>query len=336
MKRFSLLFAALLIGAFVTVNAQEKPAEPLKINFSAYGLIGFNYDATEGTSPDTRFLTRAARLNISGKFYDKIGFGAQMELSGTPTMTQAFMDYNADKLLNIRAGQFKYPFGMEQYPSLFVWKFTNLSYIHDLFTRSMGMNGAMFRDQGVQVSGEYKMNDAFSPYYKVMVMNGTGANANDNNNQKDIVAQFGAKFMKDFEANFSYLNGRNGVSGQFAETAFNVFLGYKTKTIQAQAEYLSSSVEVAAGPGTYTAKPQGYYLYATGKVLDNVELGVRYDVYDRDKEATVDNDLSRATVLVGYYFDDFQKITLNYEFRDDKANTKLGNLLMLTAYIGLQ
>lgn len=69
-----------------------------------------------------RFYLRRARLNASGTFLEDFDFKLELDLSGTlgeqsalrAQMTDGYVNYNRFDWANIRAGQFKTPFGYEQ------------------------------------------------------------------------------------------------------------------------------------------------------------------------------------------------------------------------------
>lgn len=177
-------FGATALVALLLTPLQAEEAPPVKpagkeTKLSLGGLIqtqGEFGDAGDSRFPrDNRFLLRRARLNAQGSFAEGFEFRVELDLGGTGTalraqMTDGYGLWSRHPGLNIRAGQFKTPFGYEQLvgdPFLFT---IERALANDRLT--------LGRQVGVQVSGS-QWQKRFS--YAVGLFNGNGVNngAND-------------------------------------------------------------------------------------------------------------------------------------------------------------
>jgi len=133
------------------------------------------------TTGNDRFLLRRARLNVQGKFLEEFDFKLEGEFAGTVAettgnraqLTDAFINWNRFDFANVKAGQFKTPFGFEQLyldPRTFTIERT---LVNDRLTAS--------RQIGVQVGGDLR-DRKFS--YATGLFNGTGVNTSANDNDK--------------------------------------------------------------------------------------------------------------------------------------------------------
>jgi phosphate-selective porin OprO/OprP len=128
-----------------------------------------------------RFYLRRARLNAAGRFLDEFNFRAELELAGSLTntsafraqLTDAFINWNRFDSANVRAGQFKTPFGFEQMYQDSQLTFAERSLVSDRLTPG--------RQLGAQAGGEYWF-DRFN--WAVGVFNGNGINQNFNDNDR--------------------------------------------------------------------------------------------------------------------------------------------------------
>src|SRR5882672_1469453 len=74
------------------------------------------------TSGNDRFYLRRARINAQGRFLEEFDFRLEIDLAGTlaeatgtrAQLTDVYITWNHFDFANVRAGQFKTPFGSEQ------------------------------------------------------------------------------------------------------------------------------------------------------------------------------------------------------------------------------
>src|SRR5689334_14635335 len=134
---------------------------------------------------EDRFYLRRARLNATGTFAEQFDFRLEFDLAGTlgsttglrAQMTDGYVNWNRYAYANVRAGQFKTPFGFEQLyadPRL-------LTIERSLANDRLTLN----RQLGAQLWGDL-LDKHLS--YAVGVFNGNGVNNSANDNGKFLWA----------------------------------------------------------------------------------------------------------------------------------------------------
>ncbi len=336
MKNCKLYFYTIITSLFLLTNLI---AQNNKVNKAPKLIVwiggNYFYDATESKIPSSTFTLGFARFVAKGNVSDKISYHLMTDLAGfadasaglstrRSILMQAWVSYDVNKYAQFRVGQYKYPFGIETYSPITTWKFILPSYATLGITKKLGTEGGMFRDIGAQFSGKISANNNISLFYKAMIMNGNGANLLDNNNEKDIVANIGVNLPFNITVAGSYFTGKTYDANRdgIKESAFSGNIVLKQKRFTIQGEYISETLEFA----NKSIKPYGYYLFGTYRVIDKLELGLRYDAYDRDSEVD-NNSRDRITIQTGYYFSKLNRIMVNYEIRNDDNDANLGNLL---------
>jgi phosphate-selective porin len=130
---------------------------------------------------NARFYLRRARLNAVGRFLEDFDFRLEMDFAGTLSnttglraqLTDGYIDWHRYAAANVRAGQFKTPFGFEQLfadPRLLT---IERSLVNDRLT--------LGRQLGVQLGGDFLDKRLF---YAAGTFNGNGVNNNFNDNGK--------------------------------------------------------------------------------------------------------------------------------------------------------
>ena len=161
--------------------AGKEPVLTLNGLVQVQGEFGDKGDARFGSAND-RFFLRRARLGAAGRFLEEFDFKLEGEfansLAGSTTaasaaLTDGYINWSHFTWANVRAGQFKTPFGYEF-----------LAADPKLLTpeRSLGTDRlTLNRQVGVQVAGDFFDKQLG---YAVGAFNGNGANlsANDNDN----------------------------------------------------------------------------------------------------------------------------------------------------------
>lgn len=323
LTKFSILFVVLFTFTF-SQDLSKIPTPKLGV----WVVSNYQYIDNEDLTPNNKFNLKHARFIVKGKIMKNLSYHAMVDLHDNtekgPKFMQAWVAYSVHKLLNVRVGQFKYPFGAEAYPSLMKWKFINPSFVTGNIVKKLGSNGSMFRDIGIQVSGLHRFSKDVGLEYKAMVMNGEGGNAAEKNNDKDLVVYAGLKFPHKINIGASVYTGKGGPDGEFSETAFGLQAKFNTKKLAVQAEYITANFDVSP---TQEVEPDGFYAYAAYKFLPKFEVGARFDSYKSDSDAT---EKERFTLSTGYYFNPLNRIMLNYEIKKD-----MDNVVTLQFYVGL-
>jgi len=157
-----------------------------EVSLKLGGLIQAQFDEGDRgdarfTNGDNRFYLRRARLNVTGSFLEQFDFRLEMDLAGSlgntsgyrAQLTDGYINWSRYAAANVRAGQFKTPFGFEQLyadPRL-------LTIERSLANDRLTLN----RQIGVQLGGDL-LDKRLS--YAVGTFNGNGVNTNANDNNK--------------------------------------------------------------------------------------------------------------------------------------------------------
>jgi len=156
-------------------NFKLRPVGRIQLDFRAYEPGARNLD---GSDLKNNFLVRRGRIGLSGTFYKYFDFFVEADFGqGAAVLTDGYLDIHYWPELRLRAGQFKVPFSYEE---LF-----SDNYI-DFVERSVADNLAPSRDLGAMLHGSL-FGGIIS--YAGGIFNGSGQNAADTNDSKDLAAR---------------------------------------------------------------------------------------------------------------------------------------------------
>jgi phosphate-selective porin OprO and OprP len=315
---------------------------------------------------DDRFRLRRARLYVSGEFAEDFDFklegdfgrtdtavtvrdpvtGATLASNATRTSfgaTDLFVNWHRVPELNVKVGQFKAPFGLEQLASS-----TRLvTAERTLVTTSLTPE----RQIGVQIWGKPFANispdqkDLLTYYAGIFNGNGRNINVNDNSefmyvgrlevqalrskilNEEELTVKFGANGLSsrdDAGTTVSSLLRENsdGSLSSFAlpsaakREAYGLDVALRVGSFDFAAEYLNMHIQprtVAGVAPRFTAlQPDGYYLQGSYFVIPKkLQFVSKFESFDPDQAA--DDDIHSITAGVNYLIkgDDI-KVAANY------------------------
>lgn len=309
---FALLssMAVIFAIAFCSSNVDAEQYPIVKVG----GFIGvqYVYDESEKASPNNELRFRHARMHAVGKLSDNLNGLIQFEAkSGTPSISVAFINLNYFPNTEIRVGRIKSPLGIEILG-------------HPLKNPTIDVSNASKAiwpgcDMGVQVT--YKHEYATGT---VACQNGNKMAFVDNNDAKNICGKLITTPIEGLGVGGSFYTGKLG-SAELSTTRYGAEVNYKKGSLWLRGEFLGAENEQATGSDVASI---GYYATVAYKLLPQVEAAVRYDAYDPDTD-TDDNEKTDITVGLSYYFtpQGWNRVSVNYEIRDDQANEKVGNFL---------
>lgn len=374
-------------NVFSTLDSVLKRSERLSIGLVAL-KVRYNVDQTnskESGIPDTSesqdtirdengFRISDAEFYVTGRltpwstYYTELDFARQKEIP----LNSMYLDfYTKDMsyfgnlypyISQIRVGQFREPFGIEQGTSKGLLDFINRAYYTDLKTKVGSVDASpgdptlnpfgkdnstgfiQQLDDGIELMSQFPRLP-WKPELQVAVINGAGRNFFDNNDEKDFAGRLIFNPLKGLRL---YLAGYIG-------TAFF------TSPNKATAELpLNSDVQRTREGFMYTYIPpqlpelklQGeyiegfdndfhrrtwyqYVLFRPFSWLQAFEPAYRYEEFTIDTDRP-DATLSRHTIGFNYYFHTNVKFTLNYEIRHDEnggEDTNPNNNNLLTTQI---
>ena len=313
------------------------------------------------TDGNDRFYLRRARLNATGRFLEEFDFRLELDLAGSlanttglrAQMTDGYINWNRFTAANVKAGQFKTPFGFEQLygdPRLLT---IERSMVNDRLTLS--------RQIGAQVGGDLADKRVS---YAIGAFNGNSVNNNFNDNGKftwvgrlsGIPWQHGSG-----DGAMSWSVGANGFTSEdtalaepsefrFDSTpataaADNLFTGKRrgagldTEILAGPFELWVEALQVRWEPDSNRPRAQldsgGWYvqasLYAVPKKL---QLVAKYETFDPDRD-TGKNETNTGTLGLNYYIKGHDlKLMLDYlrvdaADRPSKENKMLARLQVI-------
>ena len=286
--------------------------------------------AESGDRPDTRFadendrvFVRRARVNVQGSFPEHFDFKAEMELGGglgsatgiRVQATDVYAQWTRHPFAQVRAGQFKTPYGYEQIFSDTKLLTVERSLMSDRITIGRGL--------GVQLAG-----DVGPVSYAAGAFNGNGANVTFNDDEGFLtVARVSATPWKR-GANDRWSVGVNGYRGEdrsapvAPELGFsgNAFAGTRrawgadtqliTGKLELWTEVLRARFDPASGE---TRDLKGWYAAGGWLLTKRIQAVAMYDSLD----APLD-DIRTWTVGANYFIKGHDlKLQLNLMHSDD-------------------
>lgn len=304
-----------------TVYAQSSDSE--QVSYPSYSLFGFvQQQFAEDLTPGSPagFSIHRARLGVQGKISENISFrffGGFIEPpQSNPQLVHAYMDYKINSYLNIRAGQFLAPFGIEGNEGIIL----NPAIERSLTLRRLN-TFRMFSDIGVQAFGSLSHFN-----YAIALVNGTGANRAEQIDPKDFIGRVGFNLTDGLEIGLSghaghYLTGQE-MNEERARYRAALDVNYKGDPLFVRGELVTRKDNIT---NSQDVVMNGGYFLAGYKVTDRFETIVRYEHLKPNSD--VDNDrLEIITMGANYYLMGRSRISVNYDFRDDKVNEDFENL----------
>jgi hypothetical protein len=269
----------LFFPAFPEAGAQEKTENTLtQLSPKISGTVNIRYQYSDAGEGSNSFDIRRARLGVKGDAASSIDYRIHVEFAGTPKILDAYINWRPADVFNIRAGEFKIPFSLEN---------PYIAYALEMIDNSMVISGlsgyndvsgisASGRDIGVNIYGKFlPAGDYHTFEYSAGLFNGNGINVSDNNRSKDFSGTFAINPSKDITVLASHYNGSTGRQGeniQRVRTGGGV--RYDDKTLLVRGEYIYGT--------TGEMDSEGYYLVAGYFVHPKVQTLLKYDCFEKD------------------------------------------------------
>jgi hypothetical protein len=356
-------------NVFTTIDNVLKHSERLSVGIVALKVqyVADNTDRKPGTTVDpatgfsgtipTRdengFRIRAAEFYVTGRltpwstYYVEVDFARQSEIALNSmyldfyTKDMAYVGGMSPYVKQLRVGQFRQPFGIEQGTSQGLIDFINRAYYTDLtlvgidgragdpglnpFGKSNSTGFVQQLDVGAMLVGGVRQLP-LEPEYEVAIINGAGRNLNDDNADKDVTGRLiftpveGMKFYLASYYGSSFFNGtasgplrnntdvkkfRDGVMYTYIPPFFN-------NLVKLQGEYMEGYDNGFRRRTWYQ-----YVLFRPLPFLPNFEPEYRYEQFTVDTNRP-NSMLDRHTVGFNYYFHTNVKLTVNYEIKHDQ------------------
>lgn len=295
-----------------------------RIELHGYAQAGYSYDNAGGKTTSTLNLKRTL-FWAKARITDRWSFLFMHDFSSV--VQEFYADYRAthDKSLNVRLGQFKHSYSMENPMSPTQLELIDVYSQAVLFLAGEGPDpliGVQYgRDLGVMAYGDL-LGDRL--HYEVAVMNGQGINRKDGNSDKDVIVKLEYRPTSELRFVGSAQKGRGHAVGTAAwNPDIEVGDNYRRDRLSVGAEWkgrpLSLRAEYLAGKdGDVTSR--GAYLTSCVHVAKDVDVVASADYYDRNTK--MDYSQTNATVGLQYWFYKKCRLQLQYtrcfsDFRKD-------------------
>jgi hypothetical protein len=316
-------------NAFVSESFQLFGYGQLIANSSEYP----NRGQVKTTSNNSIDIARAILFAV-GKLGPENQFGYMLmyDLGPNPCMHELYGEWYHSDAINLRFGQYKIPFTIENPMSP-----TRIETIY--FSRSASaMSGSSGdfnqfgvagpagtavsvkagRDAGLQLSGRlFKKNDFFRLEYYTGLFNGTGLNTKDNNNHKDFIGTAYYQPVKGLRIGGSVYSGKLFYAKNDLPATNHVRNTWTLGAEYSSSKFYGRSEYISANDGGL--RREGYYGSFVWKFVPTKwEVLGKYDLYDKDT-AISRNETTDITFGINHYLAYLTRLQLNYIYTDVKV-----------------
>ena len=310
LKTFLLLAAAIVCqrAAAQTTSQADEPDWTKnfteRIQFFGYAQGGYSWQDSNNSQVNDFNLKRTL-LWAKARITDRWSFLFMHDFSSV--VQEYYADYRVsnDKSLNVRLGQFKHSYTLENPLSPTQLELVDVYSQAVLFLAGEGpdpLNGVNYgRDMGLMVYGDVLDGHV---HYELALMNGQGVNRRDGNNQKDVIARLEYKPVAGLRL---VASGQKGTGHAEDEAAWNpgVKVGddYRRDRLSIGGEWKSKGLslrsEYLAGKDG-KANSRGAYLTGCVTVAKNLDVVGSADYFDRNTK--LDYKQTNATIGLQYWF----------------------------------
>ena len=318
----SSLAVVMAIFSSVAAMGQQKDNQSIdwlkeltdRIELHGYAQGGYSYDDIGGKTNSTFNLKRTL-FWAKGRITDRFSFMFMHDFSSV--VQEYYLDYrfSRDKSFNVRLGQFKHSYSMENPLSPTMLELIDVYSQAVLFLAGEGpdpLNGVNYgRDLGLMVYGDLFDNHV---HYELALMNGQGINRKDGNSDKDVIAHLEYKPTSHLRFVATAQKGRGHAVGTAVWNP-GVKLGdnYRRDRISFGAEWKSPECNIRAeylGGKDGDVGSLGGYVTASIPVAKGLDIVASADYYDRNTD--MDYYQTNLTGGIQYWF--FKKCRLQLQY----------------------
>lgn len=286
-----------------------------------FGFFQPQYEYHLTDPANSTFKFKRARIGFMGNvpydfsYYVVLENSAFVSQTGNPYLLDAFITYKRFKWATVSVGSFKQPFGLEVNTSCSGLTTVERAMVSDQIV-------APQRDMGVMLLGG---DNTTMLKYSLALMNGRGLGVKDNNNKKDIIGRLVLQpiEMISIGGSFRYGFPNNEIDNRVSVAAE---MQFKTGPFTLQGEYIHDQGDYnrAAGGGcgsdpvTLGEKRDGAWVMASYMTKLRLEPVFKWEYFDADKDL-VNNEMYVMTGGVNYFFNDWTRLQVNYQYRAEKG-----------------
>ncbi|MBQ4224602.1 MAG: porin [Prevotella sp.] len=328
----SSLAVALAVFSSVAAMGQRSDGQSIdwlkeltnRIEVHGYAQGGYSYDDNHKQTNSTFNLKRTL-FWAKARVTDRFSFLFMHDFSSV--VQEYYLDYrfSNDKSLNVRLGQFKHSYSMENPLSPTMLELIDVYSQAVLFLAGEGpdpLNGVNYgRDLGMMVYGDLFNNKI---HYELALMNGQGINRKDLNSDKDLIVHLEYKPTEHFRVVGTAQKGRGHAVGTAAwNPGVKQGDNYRRDRVSLGAEWKSKELNVRAeylGGKDGDVDSYGGYVTASVPIADGLDIVASADYYDRNTD--MDYYQTNLTGGIQYWFYKKCRLQLQYtrclsHFSDD-------------------
>ena len=285
-------FAAGLMLVSTALSAQTGPT------LSGYVKTDFSTDLEGSSETDVS----NARVKVAGTLNDRTSYTVFVDGVRDDVMLDVFVKHTIIPSVAVQVGQFKTAYSTDNLTASSKIAFINRPYMK-------GDASPAFRDKGVQVTYSNKLFDAVAG-----VMNGSGQNKSETNNNKSIAGRVVAKVLPQMKISANYYTGKNA-----ADSIEDEFVNIGANGTVGALEYSGEFAQKNHGSRTSSAW-FAWVAYDIQTGMDYVKTltpAIRIETSDPDTDIK-DDARSRYTFGVTAHFAKkyTDRVMINYELRE--------------------
>ncbi|MDR2382357.1 MAG: OprO/OprP family phosphate-selective porin [Prevotellaceae bacterium] len=259
-------------------EAQKNESVFTRLSPKISGIVNMRYQYNDAGEGSNGFDIRRARLDFRGDVTSSLDYRIQVEFAGTPKILDAFVNWRSTNAFNIKAGEFKIPFSLENPYGAHVLEMVDNSLVITALSGYNDVSGisANGRDIGVNFHGKFSSVEGYNIFeYSVGLFNGNGINVADNNKSKDFAGTFAVHPLKDITLSASHYNGSAGPQGEnIQRVRTGCGARFDNNKLLVRGEYIYGE--------TGDMESGGYYVVAGYFVHQKVQTLLKYDHFERD------------------------------------------------------
>lgn len=306
------------------------------MQFGGYGLLLYKYN--DMSKIKHNLDARALFLHMQGQLFKDFKYFVMMEFVN-PTLTEFYADWTPSSKFNLRVGQAKTPFSLENQLSLTVLE--SVAYSRsvsamtgmgdDVLKLQNGKNN-FGRDMGIQAYGSFlstRTHDILQ--YGIGIYQGTGLVTSETNNSKDFTANIMIQPIKGFRiggggyfGEATYIKGDDREKAKHVRNRWIISSDYKKGRLYARSEWIKANDGGINKEGIH-GMGQWYF------IPEKLNGFAKIDYFNQNKE--INSEVMDYTVGVNYYFFKSCRFQLNYTYSDysskwnaPNSNTILGQM----------
>jgi len=304
-----------LVGTSIAEEDQEESPflTGQSLKWSGYTQIKYTY-WEEGAN---EFRIRRARLGLKGEIHKNIHLKLQVDAVKRPVLLDAQIGICFSPQVELRFGQYKVPFSLENLTSSSALDTINRSQTVENLSPGRDIRAAG-RDIGISLNGRFSWVE-----YDIGIFNGSGINKVDTNDRRDIAGRLVFYPVRSLALGLSVYNGRSdsqndGPIVKRNRTGLEIFYVYEKLSVKG--EYIFARDDRTEKYGWYM---QGGY----DLIPERIQAVIKYESFDKNMDVTGDR-IKVITFGLNCFFSKNTLLQVNYEYHREEKNTTENAILV--------